>query len=186
MLRKNRLFIPCLILTGILSSCQPSANNQDNAEGQEQAAIERPSADSLMWSYQNGPVAPDYQRRWEVVLKGDSAFGRLMHLDQTLWSNAIQVNKDSLKYFFFNLEQCHIESDSIRKDQPCVGYGSHQISFFMRGRALNGEAYFCGDMPGGSIKGESRKAGRLFLNLIPGMMKVVDTSFGGSTGVLAN
>lgn len=177
-------FISGCLFWIVLSGCQHKTDTSaETSTANFPDSLERPQADSLYWSYKNGPVSPDYQRKWEVIMQGDSAFGKIWNLDRIIWSKQVAVSQDNMRTFLLSLGQCKLEPLAQQDSPPCVGYGSHQLSFFQRGVTLQGESFQCGDRRGGSVQGEIQQAARLFIHLVPEMESAVDTSFGGNSGI---
>ncbi len=155
-------------------------------EAESQASIDslsRRDPDSLYFSFSNGPVSPEFQRKWEVVVKGDSATGRILRIDQVLWQSTASVNRDSMKAFLLKLSNCQLQQKTVEPKAPCVGHSSYQLSFFQGGKILQGDAFRCGEQQGGTIQGEVKAAAELFIRLLPQMKSVVDTSLNGNFGI---
>lgn len=174
------LISSCLLLA--LSGC---GNNQ----GQEAESVttvdslSQKAPDSLYFSFNNGPLSPEFQRKWEVTVKGDSAIGVIYNMDRIIWQAGNRVTRDSLKVFLLKLANCQIQPSTPSQNPPCVGHSGYQLSFFQNGRVLQGDAFWCGAQPGGTVNGDVKSAAVLFLKLVPTMKMAIDTSLRGNSGI---
>lgn len=174
------LFSSCLMLA--LAGCGNEAAQETEAVSNVDSLSQK-AADSLYFSYNNGPVSPEFQRKWEVVVKGDSATGTIYNMDKVIWQSTHQLNKDSLKLFLLKLSNCQLKPMELSQNPPCVGNSSYQISFFQNGRGLQGDGFWCGAQPGGTVQGDLKSAAGLFIQLLPAMKTAVDTSLRGNSGI---
>lgn len=118
-----------------------------------------------LW-YNNGTVAPDYQRTVTITVTPDSVTRTISMLKGTT-TESFSVSELSLKLFKENLKACKIKKRSKNKENTCCG--GHSIGISLKSgdkNTFSASAYVGGGLMGGNLVGNEYEIKGCFEDLI--------------------
>ncbi len=124
---------------------------------------------SFAYSFGNGTVSPEYQRRYTIKVTAEKVEFAIGGLDKILFTESFVLSKADFESFVTTLVKFHIRNRKKEKyPMGCAGGSSASLEIdIYKEQKVQGYAYYCGGKEWGNLDGDVGSAFVLFESLIP-------------------
>ena len=136
------------------------------------------SHDTLLYSYRDAPVAPEYRRNYTIRITARKVRLVVDSYDKIILKKNYSLTKAAYDSFARAVDVLHIKNRKEVKGPACIGGTSENLLLYPgTGREVKGYINYCGDDgPYGSLEGDIRTAAKLFKELIPGLDEKIEAT----------